>query len=305
VQDQSPGRGDTGFERVATLRRIERLWSTYKDPAFWLEINPHLTISDRPGSARASALPGLTPDAVERAITQLDTSGFLATPPVVPDTRLAPVRLGVENLIQRGLPPGFVCVYDEFYQCFEGFEPLFDVILGPGYLWLSTGFWPYHVPAGAPSESWFRLPGAPHRDSLGPDPFVVRGDRPSILTLWLALTDVTSADSCIYVVPKYCDKRYLTSRSVDETTVSLQHVRAVPVPAGSLLAWSTHLAHWGSHSTPDATGPRLSATMYFQRADVPLFDPSVFDVRESVPLDTRLRWILCAMDGDDVARRLP
>jgi ectoine hydroxylase-related dioxygenase (phytanoyl-CoA dioxygenase family) len=146
---------------------------------------------------------------------------------------------------------------------------------------------------------------AQHRDSMGPDPRVIAGQRPGIVTVWLALTDVTAADSCIYVVPKYADKAFATAtREVTWDQFEMQDIRAVPVPAGSVVAWSTHLVHWGSRSTPEATHPRMAITMYLQRADVSPFDASIFDVGANVALDDRLKWVIQALGAHELLRRL-
>lgn len=295
---------DAGFEFVAALRHLERHWADYQDPAFWTRLNPHLTVSDRPWATEA-VCPALTPDVASRAAAQLDAEGFLATPAVVPEARMAPLRQAIETLAAHGIPSGFACVYDEYYQCFQGLAPLFAPILGEGYRWVAHGYWAFRVPPGDAGVSIITGGSAPHRDSMGPDARVLAGERPGILTLWLALTDVTPADSCIYVVPRHCDTAYATrDRDVTPAQFRLQDIRAVPVRAGSIVAWSTHLAHWGSRSSRDARGVRMSITMYFQRADLPPFDRSVFDEGGSVPLANRLRWILQSMGAEATWRRL-
>lgn len=285
-------RVEAGFDFVLALRYIERHWQEFRDPAFWVRLNPHLTVTDRPFRAHIPAA-ALTPEVVTRALQQLDQSGFLATPPVVPDARLAPMRQAIDTLAAHGIPTGFACVYDEYYQCFDGLEPLFAPVLGADYRWVAHGYWAFRVPPGDPAVSGLTSASPPHRDSLGPDPFVLDGRRPSIMTLWLALTDVTPADSCLYVVPKDADRGFATpARDVTPDHFHLQDIRALPVPAGGLAAWSTHLIHWGSRSTPEAVAPRMSITMYFQRADQPPYDASIFDRGGRVPLDDRLRWVI-------------
>jgi hypothetical protein len=299
-------RVEAGFKMVGAYRHIERNWERYRDPAYWLEINPELTITDCPVRARQDPLPGLTDEAVDRAITQLDQSGFLATPGVVSEERMAPIRRAMDRLDARGLSTVYACLYDEYYHLFEGMAPLFNPILGDGYRWVAHGYWAFKIPAGDEAVSWLSGPSGPHRDTLGPDAGVMAGEHPHILTVWIALSDVTTADSCIYVAPKYADKGYASgAREVEPGHFPLQAVRAVPVEAGGILAWSTHLAHWGGRSTPEATAPRYSATMYFQRGDVDPLDESIFDAHTPATLDDRLRWVITSMGGHDLIKRLP
>ena len=301
----SDARVEAGFDFVCAVRHIERHWDDYRDPAFWTRLNPHLTVSASPFAADRSDVPALTPNVVDRALTQFDASGFLATPAVVPESRMAPMRQAMDTLAAHGIPTGFAAVYDQYYQCFQGLDGLFTPLLGAGYRWVAHGFWAFRVPPRDQAVSALTGAAAQHRDSMGPDPRVIAGQRPGIVTVWLALTDVTAADSCIYVVPKYADKAFATAtREVTWDQFEMQDIRAVPVPAGSVVAWSTHLVHWGSRSTPEATHPRMAITMYLQRADVSPFDASIFDVGANVALDDRLKWVIQALGAHELLRRL-
>ncbi len=301
----SVARVEAGFDFVLALRHIERHWARYRTAEFWRDLNPHLTVSVCPLSISRPDAPRVTGAIAERAATQLDRDGYLATPPLVHETRMAPIRQAMDTLAARGIPAGFVAVYDEYYALFEGLEPLFAPILGDAYRWVAHGFWAFRVPAGDQAINSLWAPASPHRDSLGPDPRIVAGQRPGIMTLWVALTDVTPADSCIYVVPANADRAFRsTERDVNPEHFDLQDIRAVPAKAGSVLAWSTHLAHWGSRGSADSATTRMSATMYFQRADVPPFDESIFDPAGPVPLDDRLRWVIGALGAHDLIPRL-
>lgn len=301
----SVARVEAGFDFVLALRHIERHWADYRTPEFWRGLNPHLTVSASP-LATARPHPAIvSDDAAASAAVQLDRDGYLATSPVVTDARMAPIRQAMDTLAARGIPAGFVAVYDEYYALFEGLEPLFAPILGERYLWVAHGFWAFRVPPGDQAINSLWAPASPHRDSLGPDPRILAGERPGIMTVWIALTDVTPADSCIYVVPAAADRAFRTAeRDVHPGQFELQDIRAVPAQAGSVLAWSTHLAHWGSRGSAASTRTRMSATMYFQRADVPAFDASVFDPSGPVPLDDRLRWVIGALGAHDLIPRL-
>lgn len=298
-------RVDAGFDVVVALRQVERQWDAFRDPAFWQEINPHLTVSDRPLQAVRGAAPEISTEAAARAAAQLDREGYLCTPPVVSESRMAPMRQAMDALTARGIPAGFACVYDEYFQLFHGLDPLFAPILGDGYRWVAHGFWAFRVPPGDKAVNTLWAPVEPHRDSMGPDPRVLAGQRPGIMTLWIALTDVTPSDSCLYVVPSHADRAFATAeRDVRREHFELQDIRAVPARAGAVVSWSTHLIHWGSRSSADASGPRMSATMYLQRADMAPFDSSVFDPTDAIPLDNRLRWIVASLGAPGLVERL-
>jgi ectoine hydroxylase-related dioxygenase (phytanoyl-CoA dioxygenase family) len=168
-------------------------------------------------------------------------------------------------------------------------EPLFEPLLGPGYIMITQGVAAVHVPPGADGRALWST-SAPHRDRMGPDARTLAHDVPSILTLWLPLTDVTTEHSCIYVVPAAADPGFYSP----EMTVGkfrLQDIRALPAAAGAVLSWSSHLIHWGSRSSSFVTTPRMAVTMYFQRRDVPLWHPFSLDPGRPCSFTERLTWI--------------
>jgi hypothetical protein len=116
------------------------------------------------------------------------------------------------------------------------------------------------------------------------------------VNLWITLADATPTNSCMYVLPAPQDPGYRSgARDTAFDRSQLQDVRALPAPAGSVLGWTTHLMHWGSRSSPDATEPRISATAYVQRADRPPASSAIMDFRDPVPFEQRLAWIAASI----------
>jgi ectoine hydroxylase-related dioxygenase (phytanoyl-CoA dioxygenase family) len=96
--------------------------------------------------------------------------------------------------------------------------------------------------------------------------------------LWIALTEATPLNGCMYIVPANFDPLYGTD--VAQPKFPLQSIRALPVPAGSILGWNGRVWHWGGRSSTKATHPRISIAKEFQRGDVaphehPALDPFV------------------------------
>ena len=278
---------DAGFERISALRKLEKHRAEFQDPDFWRRINPDLTISDNPFRQVASV--EVAPAEVDRCSRLLVEEGYMQTRPLVPEARMEPLVRGIRRLVERGIPSGFLCLYDEYYQIFQGLEPLFAPLLGPRYRWVNDGNWAFYVPPGAAGSVGF-LELNPHRDTLGPDPSVLERRLPTILSVWIPLNDVSTAESCIYIVPADLDPDYFTTRrDVDRTRFKLQSVRALPAEAGSVLAWSTHLIHWGGAASPHARDARMSVAVYFQRAGLAAYHPSAVDAGDSLPFPVRLR----------------
>jgi Phytanoyl-CoA dioxygenase (PhyH) len=264
------------------------------DANYWRGLNPDLSISEFPCDGSPAPLVFDSGDR-ERYVRNIHGEGYLQTPPVLDANLLARLRAGIERVVRAGYPSVFACVYDEFYQLFAGLGGLLEPILGRRYLMVTEGFWAFFVGVGDSGYGGWSAT-APHRDSIGPDPAVLEGRLPTILNVWIPLTDATPLNSCIYVVPGHLDERYRTTeRRVHLGEIRLQDIRALPAPAGAVLAWTSHLVHWGSRSSSQAAAPRMSAAMYFQNRDVPPYDESAMDFPERVPFELRLHWIARTM----------
>jgi hypothetical protein len=286
------------FQTIAYARRVRKMRDHLRAADYWRALNPELTISEYPFSS-APRRSDVALDEVRRYSDQICREGYLQTPPLLDRAALARLRSGVERVVRAGFPSVFACVYDEFYAPFEGLSPLLTPILGDRYLMVAEGFWAFFVDVGDPAYGPWSATG-PHRDSLGPDPSILAGGPPTLVNVWIALTDATPANSCIYVLPGHLDPDYRATRSVPTAGVRLQDVRALPAEAGSVLAWTTHLLHWGSRSSPCAKEPRVSIAMYFQSRQVPAYDESAMEVPGCIPFETRLQWIARAIRNPEV-----
>jgi hypothetical protein len=126
----------------------------------------------------------------------------------------------------------------------------------------------------------------PHRDRCGMSSEEVKGsfrsDRtPKYNTVWIPITDATTHNSCLYVIPKGCDPTYAPGATdvngahehesntkegtaqegtaqedtahpfskIFQTPDTFQHIQALPAAKGSVLAFSHRLIHWGSAGT--------------------------------------------------------
>jgi hypothetical protein len=235
----------------------ERLiWETEQ---FWQQIAPDLHICDPHPDYRRPAL--AFDEAEQTRLSQLlDREGYLQLPPAdfaVPTTRMAAV---IAHLHERQMPAICAYVFDEFWQIFQSLSPLLSWVLGPDYK-MQYAIWAWYIDAKAGESGW-----PPHRDkgynSLDPD------GATRALTVWVPLTEATTLNSCMYLVPKHLDPQY----GVEGTTrpqFGLTDIRALPAAAGSVLCWTQAVLHWGGRSVERAPHPRISLSIEFQRADVP------------------------------------
>jgi hypothetical protein len=264
------------------------------DPQYWQELNPGMTIcAKEPGEPAENH--GADLSVVETALQTLSTSGYFQMPGVVAGSVAEQMRRCFDLTRNAGWPPVFVFVYDEFWRVYRGpkLVRFLTRALGEGYHQLPY-FWGHYV---APNSRGWR----PHADG------------PSVLhklTVWLALSDATLENGCMYVVRRNSDTEKISNGFLDSGTKSfpagdlakfLQHTKALPVAAGSYLGWGANVVHWGSTSSPFAN-PRLSISAEFashhpnQRAE----EPPLLEADPAAPLPTfelRLRLIASVIES--------
>jgi hypothetical protein len=248
-----------------------------ESPDFWRNLRPELSIE------ASSPRPAFEIDDVEDLIEILRYDGYVNVPGLVPEPEIRPLRACIDCLHERRIPVVFAFVYDEFWRAFQGLAPFLQAALGGSYRALPD-FWVWRVEPSDSESGW-----EPHRDCA--DPTVDKDNSPHSLTVWLALSDATPLNGCVYVLPAYLDDRF--GRRVwdgdEELFVEdLQNVRALPALSGSMLAWNQNLLHWGGRASRRARAPRVSAAFEFQRSDKPPFNEPLLDASPAPPFRERL-----------------
>lgn len=203
------------------------------------------------------------------------------------------LAMGIRRLVAHGYSSNMILMFDEAWMVGD----LLTCLVGG-------------ASGNAPIGDWFifnvdkdscYIPGPPHRDRPSADetsfrypphesytsaltdqlthsiaqPALSLG-APKYCSVWLALTDATPENSCLYVIPREYDSGYsLLGEHISIQTGSLQHIVAQPLTQGSFLAFSHRLVHWGSLPQPHhAQRGRIALTLAF--AD-PSFEFSYFD----------------------------
>jgi hypothetical protein len=275
---------DEGSELRKSLEMrgiVERLPNIAKID-FWRKLNPDATITTDPVACSVKA--PLDPLHLLRSSEQLREEGYFQTQRLLPMEEIVLMRACIEAVKAEGLPVMFALVYDVFYRAFGWFEPVLGSILGPAYR-IIPNFWVYYVETSDHSKGF-----EPHRDAeyagtIGPDGL------PSVLTVWVPITDATPLGSCMYVVPASRDPQYaqsLRDPRTGATQFALEDIRAIPAEAGTLNCWNQHIYHWGSRSSRRALVPRISYALYCQRGDIPPVDGVAIDFRGGIDFPTRL-----------------
>ncbi|NKC15520.1 MAG: mitomycin antibiotics/polyketide fumonisin biosynthesis protein [Gammaproteobacteria bacterium] len=258
-----------------------------EDVNYWRGINPRSTISTLSLAESRNSQDSTDPKAACHAM-QLREEGYFQTSPIIPDSMLQEMRECIEIVRRHGFPVMFSLVYDVFYSVFSYFDSILTHILGSEYK-LIPNFWVYYIDPTDAGKGF-----EPHRDAEYVNTIDAHG-MPTVLTLWVTITDATPLNSCMYILPKDRDPQYnqaIHDLKTNANQLALEDIRALPTKAGILSCWDQYVFHWGSRSSKRAPHPRISYAMYCQRGDVDPVDNAIIDMRNGIDFKTRLE-VIC------------
>ncbi len=261
-------RTPTGVAELAALDPAgarELLRST----AYWRALfdAPELHVSPGRVPAQTTARwfePPASAKVREHARAQLAGEGYLCWPRLVRADRCAALARAVISLCRQGWDAALLAVCDEAWSLALELAQVMNEVLGPDMLFRRElfGF------CVDPSLAAGRPRGVPaHRDRPDSGYVLVDGvPLPRHCTCWVALTETDEANGCMRVVPAAADDAHAHALAASESLPS----RALSVPAGSVLAWSGQLVHWGGrYDGARARGPRVALAFSMTHAEVP------------------------------------
>jgi hypothetical protein len=233
---------------------------------FWTELNPELKLE----SEQVGPLFTVDDDQRGELWNDLLTDGYFEMPPTLPADQVARMAQAMLRLDAEEIPMVFAYVYDDFWNLSGHISGLLGALLGPDFRMLPD-FWGWCIHPKKLEKGWH-----PHRDK-GFETLLPNG-LPRSLSIWIPLTDATTRNGCIYLLPACRDAHYLR-REGGNDVIEVQEIRALPARAGSILGWNQCVLHWGSRSSERAENPRVSFSIEYQRAEgeplnQPLLDPA-------------------------------
>lgn len=250
-------------------------------PEFWREHFPELSINTRLESWNRSAH---VPTDGEKNLwfARMLEEGYFQVRAETCE-RLAPkLADAVRTCREVDIPPTFIFLFDEAWECFYAQDGMIRFFLGDGYKVLPD-FWTWHVDPGAGEAGW-----RPHRDkgreALAPN------RAPTSLTMWIPLTESTPQNGCMYVLPANLDPTYATENE-KSWQIDLPSIRALPGQPGDAFCWNQAVLHWGSRTSRFAPGPRLSMALEFQRGDIRPWNNPLLEPFANHSFDFRLKLI--------------
>ena len=228
-------------------------------------------------------------------------------------SRLVPERLTLEvdgimaSLRSRGLPPTFAFMYAAAWELLLNAWPCAEAVVGEECV-LEPSVAAFHLAYVEPESTESGHDGhddtrgdcgggtarqevgnkqryvgtnfgVPHRDYTYSDSATASGE-PRIVSVWVAVNDVSTSNGCMYVVPRSFDENFERDACYEHMQVCsvgglkdksflnfpLHGVRPLPCASGCVMGWQGNLIHWGSSVQPEDAGrPRKSLAFAFRR----------------------------------------
>ncbi len=255
----------------------------FEQVSFWAQLAPELSLNNRKPPAPCVEIGA---DVIAQAAAFMAAEGYFQLPPAFEATEIAAVRNAVTALVDAGLPPVFIYMYDQPWALFDRLRPLIAHFLGDQFA-LLPNFWAWHIPTTQGASGW-----SAHRDCSAETRFVSldAGATLMSLSLWVPLSDATADNGCMVVLPKSAERAYDPPITEPEQ-IPAQDGVLLPARAGAVLGWAQDVYHWSAHVTGKAQTPRISLSLEFQNpAFAPLAEP-LLDTGQPPPFDERLALI--------------
>jgi hypothetical protein len=222
--------------------------------ALWLRLAPWLHIAG-PSIPSGSAMPGASPPLSTLDVDQFRVAGYLRLPCLLDAPLVASLARAITTLRSHDLHPTFVYAYDEAWHMLDALRPHLSRLLGDDFDVLAD-VWAWHIDPRIDRGGWPIHRGCYEdvRDATG---------TPSLLNVWIALTDATVQNACIHLVPLSHDPHYPADL---HNLTSLENVAlALPIAARGALVWNANVAHWGGTCDPSCRDPRISMSFTVRR----------------------------------------
>ncbi|CAJ1954569.1 unnamed protein product [Cylindrotheca closterium] len=274
------------------------------DPSAWSKICPGLTISkDTTTSSNNGASSPMKKIKIDKASSErkrqkLVSHGYSLIDETFDMDLVGCLRKGIEQLFHLGLPATCILLFDEAWDLARSSRTALDQCTH-NQNQLNFDLLAWYIKAGTSGFS-------PHRDRQpenAKDTFH-SDDQAKFVTQWIALSDATTENSCLHVIPKMDDPGYAEGDKDDQDPMiralpnkeSYQNIRALPRKAGQSIMFTHRIIHWGSRSDADLTGaPRIAISFVSSDPsyEPPLVDPQHFTAEKNPPFRIRLL-LVCA-----------
>lgn len=175
---------------------------TLEQPMFWRKFSNNLHINEVSSDCSLVEVTDDTSYMYVNYVKAIEIDGYFTCTPQWPSSA-EHLRKAIEELSNAGFPPSFIVMYDETWKFVERVQKLMHESTGNYACNMDILAWLIDPNKG---KSGF----SPHRDRQPANVATsFRSDgSPRYSTCWVALSDATPANSCLYVIPKWADPGY-------------------------------------------------------------------------------------------------
>ena len=229
---------------------VETRVTRARDASYWRGLSNAIAIGD---GAPLGALP-IAPDDQAACDRFFQQERYFQSPPIVQPASLASMNAVIDAVVDAGWPAVWAVVSDQFWQCarLPAIAAIVRGRLGAGYAQASQ-VWIHVVPAVDRAGGWM-----PHFD----------GFRDARVTVWIALTDATPANGCMYLVPPSGLPAGMRTMdlgaqvAMTDVLATLHGARALPAPAGAAIGWDFDVLHWGGRASNPSSARRAISLVF-------------------------------------------
>lgn len=279
--------------------------STWTDRKHWRElVDEELSITDSKGASDNDAKLSPPSSAIGKQLQKrLLEDGYVLVDKILEKSLTLKLKNAITALHERAYPATFVLLFDETWQLARlALETLNEVTHPRNVFNFDMLAWYIDPCENAAGFS-------PHRDR---QPDNVKSSfhddgQAKYVTMWMALSNATPKNSCLYVIPKQNDPGYTNGDSDANgddknenplwralpTKESFQNVRALPRQAGQSLLFTHRILHWGSRGNPNALENEPRVAISFVCSDPSFENPYLKSSQFPPPFDARLL-LVCA-----------
>lgn len=247
----------------------------------WAALAPSLKLSA--SLAPSGEFVDFGQEEIQKHVSGIRNEGYLITKSLVPPETRNSLINGIDELVSRRFNPTWALLYDDFWNLFMSMRPLAKSILGDNYKYV-TGNYIFIVDNTDSASGWGVHRDLPFRNSIREDGL------PDIMSLWVALTDATPLNSCLYCLPASRDPNYphnLPNQSIQH----VEDIECMAVQAGQVIGLNHGLLHWGSRSSSRGASRRVSFVFDIQRGDVPCYHEALLDPTSPITFEQRAAYV--------------
>jgi hypothetical protein len=260
-----------------TARRV----SLALAPGYWDGLTPAPSQSTPSTSHRASVAP------IQDALASFAHEGILHVRGAAPPEMVRILNTRIDAVVHAGWPAVFAFVYDEPWALVRS-SPFSELVEGAvgGRAAQIPDVWTHIVRPSLGNAGW-----PPH----------THGGGSQRLTLWIALTEATIENGCMYAVAregKGQKEAGLSQAALTRAEVAglLQRARALPADAGDVLGWAYDILHWGSVVHRETLERRSLSLEFIAEGATPTDDElPLLALNALPPFEIRLRAIGSAL----------